>query len=46
MTKAADLARGITNNLISSTTASDSTNVTMTVGGYDNYRLEVTGLVA
>jgi hypothetical protein len=46
MTKAAELARGITNNLISSTTASNSANVTMTVSGYDNYRLDVIGLVA
>jgi hypothetical protein len=46
MTKAADLAKGITNNLISSTTTADTANVSMTVGGYDNYRLEVIGLVA
>ena len=37
MTKAADLARGITNNLISSTTTDNTANVSMTVGNYDNY---------
>ena len=37
---------GADSSLISSTTADNTANVSMTVGGYDNYRLEVTGLVA
>ena len=45
MSKSADLARGITNNLISSTTTDNTANVSMTVGNYDNYRLEIIGLV-
>ena len=37
---------GADSSLISSTTADNTANVSMTVGEYDNYRLEVTGLVA